>query len=221
MLKGELMVNDSKLKKIKKELDKLKSSSKVQEEELEKTLEELKEKNEELANLEKDLEKKNKQLKEKNEELANTEKDFDKKNEELEEYISHLQRLQADFENFKKQTEKRNQDIIRFANENLIVNLLDGYEDLERVLEKSTTEKELREGVELVYSKIKNTLEIEGLAEIPTDGEKFDPFKHEALMADESENHENGEIIEELMKGYTLKDKVIKYSKVKVCKKEQ
>lgn len=192
------MANDTKLKKIKKELDELKSNSKVQEEELEKTLEELEEKNEKLANIEKNLE---------------------KKDDELSEYVSHIQRLQADFENFKKQTEKRNQDIIKFANENLIINILDSFEDLNRALESSKTEKELREGVELIYSKIKNTLEKEGLDEIPTKGEKFDPFKHEALMAENSETHENGEIIEELMKGYTLKDKVIKYSKVKVCKK--
>ncbi|MCL2157725.1 MAG: nucleotide exchange factor GrpE [Methanobrevibacter sp.] len=192
------MANDAKLKKFKKELDELKSNLQVQEEKLEKTLEELEEKNEKLTDLEDDLE---------------------KKNDESEEYLSHLQRLQADFENFKKQTEKRNQDIIKFANENMIINFLDSYEDLERVLKKSKTEKELREGVELIYSKIKNTLEKEGLDEIPTDGEKFDPFKHEALMAEASEDHENGEIIEELMKGYTLKDKVIKYSKVKVCKK--
>lgn len=192
------MANDTKLKKLKKELDDVKSDLKDQEVKFKETLEELKEKNEELANVEKDLE---------------------KKNEELLEYVSHLQRLQADFENFKKQTEKRNQDIIKFANENLIVNILDSYEDLERALKSSKTEKELREGVELIYSKIKNTLEKEGLDEILTKGEKFDPFKHEALMAENSENHENGEIIEELMKGYTLKDKVIKYSKVKVCKK--
>ena len=192
------MANDTKLKKLKKELDDVKSDLKDQEVKFKETLEELKEKNEELANVEKDLE---------------------KKNEELLEYVSHLQRLQADFENFKKQTEKRNQDIIKFANENLIVNILDSYEDLERALKSSKTEKELRKGVELIYSKIKNTLEKEGLDEILTKGEKFDPFKHEALMAENSENHENGEIIEELMKGYTLKDKVIKYSKVKVCKK--
>ena len=59
----------------------------------------------------------------------------------------------------------------------------------------------------------------EGLEEIPAKGEKFDPFKHEALMVANDENVENGYIIDELMKGYTLKGKVIKYSKVRVCKK--
>ena len=91
--------------------------------------------------------------------------------------------------------------------------------DLERALNQSNNEKELREGVELIYSKLKDILEKEGLKEIPTEGEKFDPFKHEALMAENNDDFENGYIIEELMKGYTLKDKVLKYSKVKVCKK--
>ena len=97
--------------------------------------------------------------------------------------------------------------------------LTDSYEDLERALENSKTEKELRDGVELIYSKIKDVLTKEGLEEIPAKGEKFDPFKHEALMVANDENVENGYIIDELMKGYTLKGKVIKYSKVRVCKK--
>jgi molecular chaperone GrpE len=168
---------------------------------------------------EKKLEDALKKLKIKNDELANIEKDLESKNEELLEYISHAQRLQADFENFKKQSERQKQEIIKFANENLIINILDSYEDLSRALEQSKTEKELREGVELIYSKLKNTLEKEGLEEIVTEGKKFDPFKHEALMSEASDDHENGEIIDELMKGYTLKDKVIKYSKVRVCKK--
>ena len=66
---------------------------------------------------------------------------------------------------------------------------------------------------------LKNALEKEGVEEIPAVGEKFDPFKHEALLTVDSPNHENNEIVDELMKGYTLKDKVIKYSKVRVCKK--
>lgn len=154
-----------------------------------------------------------------NDELAKIKEDLVAKENELAEYISHIQRLQADFENFKKQTEKQNRNIIKFANENLIKNILDSYEDFERALKNSKTKEELKEGVELIHSKLKNTLEKEGLKEIPAKGEKFDPFKHEALLVENNKDFENGEIIEELMKGYTLKDKVIKYSKVKVCKK--
>ena len=118
-----------------------------------------------------------------------------------------------------KQGEKQKQDLIRYANEGLIVKFLDIYEDMERALENSSNEEELREGLELIYSKMKNALEKEGVEEIPAVGEKFDPFKHEALLTVDSPDHENNEIVDELMKGYTLKDKVIKYSKVRVCKK--
>ncbi|BBL61990.1 nucleotide exchange factor GrpE [Methanobrevibacter arboriphilus] len=192
------MANDKKIVSLEEQIKEMKEKMKLQEKEFDDTQKELKIKIDELANIEKDLE---------------------DKNEEISEYMSHIQRLQADFENFKKQTEKQKQEIIKFANENLIMNILDSYEDLERALEQSKTEKELREGVELIYSKLKSTLEKEGLEVIVAEGEKFDPFKHEALMAEASEEHENGEIIDELMKGYTLKDKVIKYSKVRVCKK--
>ncbi len=181
--------------------------------------EQIKEIKEKMKLQEKELGDTQKELKTKINELANVEKDLEDKNKEISEYMSHIQRLQADFENFKKQSEKQKQEIIKFANENLIINILDSYEDIERALEQSKTEKELREGIELIYSKLKSTLEKEGLEEIPAKGEKFDPFKHEALMAEASDEHENGEIIDELMKGYTLKDKVIKYSKVRVCKK--
>ena len=152
-------------------------------------------------------------------ELAKLNKDLKEKDEEIIELKSHIQRLQADFDNFRKQGEKQKQDLIRYANEGLIVKFLDIYEDMERALENSSNEEELREGLELIYSKMKNALEKEGVEEIPAVGEKFDPFKHEALLTVDSPDHENNEIVDELMKGYTLKDKVIKYSKVRVCKK--
>ena len=152
-------------------------------------------------------------------ELAKLNKNLEEKDEEIIELKSHIQRLQADFDNFRKQGEKQKQDLIRYANEGLILKFIDVYEDMERALENSTNEDELKEGLELIYSKMKNTLEKEGVKEIPAVGEKFDPFKHEALLTVDSPDHENNEIVDELMKGYTLKDKVIKYSKVRVCKK--
>ena len=186
-----------------------------------------KEKNESEDTIEESegLEKKEEDEKDENEEneeedeLAKLNKDLEEKDEEIQELASSFQRLQADFENFKKQSDKQKQDIIKYANEGLILKFLDCYEDMERALENSKTKEELQEGLELIYSKMKNTLEKEGLEVIPAVGEKFDPFKHEALLVVDSPEHENGEIVDELMKGYTLKDKVIKYSKVRVCKK--
>lgn len=169
--------------------------------------------------LEEKYEKVLEELDSKEDELAKVKEELEKQEEKTNEYVSFSQRLQADFENFKKQNEKQNKEIIKYANEQLILNILDSYEDLERSLEKSNNEKELREGVELIFNKLKNILAKEGLEEIPAEGEKFDPYKHEALMVEKNDDVENGYIIEELMKGYTLKNKVLKYSKVKVCKK--
>ena len=206
------MANDKKIKDLEEKLKKDKEKLKLQEDEMKKTKEKLK-----LQ--EKELNDSKKELKENKNELAKIEKDLEDKNEELKDYASKNLTLQADFDNLEKRVEKQRQEIVKFANENLIINILDSYEDISRVLEKAKTEKELREGLELIYSKLKNVLEKEGLEEIPAKGEKFDLSKHEALMAEASDDYENGDIIDELMKGYTLKDKVIKYSKVKVCKK--
>ena len=154
----------------------------------------------------------------KDEELAKVKEDLEKSESETQEYISLSQRLQADFENFKKITDKQNKEIIKFANQNVIKEFLDCYEDFGRALE-TENDKDLREGIQLIYNKFSDVLTKEGVEEIPAKGEKFDLNKHEALMVQESEDVENGYIIEELMKGYMYKDKVLKYSKVIVCKK--
>ena len=145
-------------------------------------------------------------LESKNEEIAKLQEELEKQEDQTNEYISYSQRLQADFENYKRHSEKQNAEIIKYANEQLISNILDSYEDLKRALNQSNNEKELREGVELIYSKLKDILEKEGLKEIPTEGEKFDPFKHEALMAENNDDFENGYIIEEV-RDKTLQDK--------------
>jgi molecular chaperone GrpE len=154
----------------------------------------------------------------KNEEIEKLTEDLEKQEAETQEYISLSQRLQADFENFKKITEKQNKEIIKFANENIIKEFLDCYEDFGRALEVENDEN-LREGIELTYNKFKDILTKEGVEEIKAKGEKFDLNKHEALMVQASDDVENGYVIEELMKGYMYKDKVLKYSKVIVCKK--
>ena len=157
-------------------------------------------------------------LEEKNQEIEKLQKDLEKSESETQEYISLSQRLQADFENFKKITDKRNQELVKFANENVIKDFLDCYEDFGRALETENDE-DLRKGIELIYNKFSDVLAKEGVSEIPAKGEKFDLNKHEALMVQDSPDVENGYIIEELMEGYMYKDKVLKYSKVIVCKK--
>lgn len=188
---GELMRGNNDLEKLKEELKEKKSL--------------LKEKDKSLNELQDKLEKIEKNLKE--------------KDQKIEDYFSQIQRLQADFENYKKRNEKDRKEYIKFANEGLILKIIEIYEDLERALKSSENGENLKEGVELIYKNLNDVFEKEGLEIIPAEGEKFDPFKHEALMTENNEKYENGIVTEELAKGYTLNSKVIKCTMVKVCKK--
>ncbi|RAP45623.1 MAG: nucleotide exchange factor GrpE [Methanosphaera sp. rholeuAM6] len=143
---------------------------------------------------------------------------IEQQKETIQQYKDKIQRIQADFENYKKRSEKNRAEFVKYANEGLILKVLEAYEDLERALDVKE-DKDLREGVELIYKKMTKILEDEGVEAIDTEHQKFDPFKHEALMTQNSEDFENNEIIQDLQKGYTLNDKVIRYSKVIVCKK--
>ena len=80
-------------------------------------------------------------LESKNEEIAKLQEELEKQEDQTNEYISYSQRLQADFENYKRHSEKQNAEIIKYANEQLISNILDSYEDLERALNQSNNEK--------------------------------------------------------------------------------
>lgn len=171
-----------------------------------------------IEELEAEIQEKNTELSEINQIIEEKDKTIEEQTEKIDDYHSQLQRMQADFENYKKRSEKDLKEYIRYANENLILKILDTYEDLKRAL-KSEKPEDLKEGVELIYKKLKDILEGEGLQEIRAEGEKFDPFKHEALMVEDHQDYDDGTVIEELGKGYTLDSKVIKYSKVKVCKK--
>ncbi|MBM4241458.1 MAG: nucleotide exchange factor GrpE [Euryarchaeota archaeon] len=174
----------------------------------------------ELDNLKKELVEKEKLIEEKNREIEEITDKIREKDQKIEDYFSQLQRMQADFENYKKRSEKEITEFIRRANEELILKIIEVYEDFQRALKAGKSSEDLLNGIEIIHNKLKDLLEKEGLIEIPAKGEKFDAFKHEALMTENHKDYDDGEIIEELAKGYTLNSKVIKYSKVKVCKKE-
>jgi len=132
------------------------------------------------------------------------------KKERKDEYLEQLQRLQAEFDNFRKRTEKERQEIFKNANEDLIVKLLGILDNFELAL-KHVDDK----GINMIYSELYSILEDEGLKKIKAEG-KFDPRIHETLILEEGEKNEM--IIEEFQKGYTLNDKVIRPSKVKITK---
>ena len=131
-------------------------------------------------------------------------------------YKELLQRNQANFENYRKQQEKRIVDIRKMAAKDIILQVLPIIDNFELALKNTTCERtDFVQGIELIYSQLHSLLENNNLKIIETKNEVFDPFYHEALMKVNSELPENT-IMEELQKGFTLHDKVIRHAKVKV-----
>jgi len=143
-----------------------------------------------------------------------------KKTKEVDDYKNVAMYLKADLDNYKKRTAREREDFVKFANESLIVELLDVYENLERALATARkTDDAMAKGLEMIYAGMKAVLEKHGLKPIRTIGEKFDPYLHEALMQEIDDDKEDGTVLEEIQRGYTLNMKVIRYAKVKVSKR--
>ena len=126
-----------------------------------------------------------------------------------------LLRLAADFENYKKRATRARLEYVALANERLVKDLLPILDDLERALEAAAEHEEakLEEGVRLVHRSLAHLLEREGLKQIDTEG-VFDPHVHEALLAQPSEEHESGDVLDVIQKGYRLGDRVIRPARV-------
>ncbi|VVB94308.1 Protein GrpE [uncultured archaeon] len=151
-------------------------------------------------------------------------KELDSIKKQLEEEKDRCLRLNADFDNLRKRTLKDRDEFVKYANEKLILELVDVLESLERGIENAKKAKDkdmLIEGMELVYKQFKNVLEKNGLAPIKAVGQKFDHYKHEAMMQTITDECDEGTILEEFARGYTLNGKVIRYSKVRVSKKKE
>ncbi|MDD5506400.1 MAG: nucleotide exchange factor GrpE, partial [Candidatus Omnitrophica bacterium] len=136
-----------------------------------------------------------------------------------------LLRLQADFENTRKRLEKEKQDFIKFANEGIILELLNVLDDLERTIELAESGHQdlssFLKGVEMILSHLYEMLKEYGVKPIEAKGKIFDPHLHEALMQAENAELPEHTIVEEMQKGYMLNDRVIRTSKVKVSKKAE
>jgi molecular chaperone GrpE len=141
------------------------------------------------------------------------------------EYWDKILRLQADFENTRKRWERDRIESSNYANEELIIGLLDIVDDLERSLELSQEKHEdftaFLKGVEMVLSHLHYLLKKNGVAPVEAKGKKFDPNVHEALLQVEREDLPDNTNVEELQKGYMLNNRVIRTAKVQVSKKKK
>ncbi|MBZ5574613.1 MAG: nucleotide exchange factor GrpE [Acidobacteriia bacterium] len=128
-------------------------------------------------------------------------------------------RLQAEFENARKRTAREQQDFREYALTDTVRTLLPILDSFERALQVSSAEKsELRGGVELIYKQLQDALAKLGLRPIPATGEPFDPHLHEAVEMVDATEAKDHQILEELQRGYKLKDRLLRPSMVKVAR---
>ncbi|MCK4551215.1 MAG: nucleotide exchange factor GrpE [Candidatus Aenigmarchaeota archaeon] len=164
-----------------------------------------------------------KQLEEKDAKLSEYEAEIHSIKDEMSEIVNITKQVKADFDNYIKRTEKEKQDTISYANEKIIIELLDILDNFERAMgEMKKTEEtgKIKTGVELIFKQLYQLLKTKGVEEIEALEKQFDPKKHEALMQIVSGNHEEDTVIQIMQKGYMLKEKVIRPTKVAVSKKE-
>lgn len=152
-------------------------------------------------------------------ETAVSAEEYEVLQEERDKLQDQLLRLQAEYDNFRKRTTKEKQADLKYKSQAIVTELLPVIDNFERGLQvdiEGEAAKGIVEGMEMIYRQLKKVLEDEGVKEIPTNGEQFDPNVHQAVMQVEEDGYESNEIVETLQKGYQLKDKVIRPAMVKV-----
>jgi molecular chaperone GrpE len=155
-------------------------------------------------------------------ELKAIQDQLEKKKREYDELYDKYLRVVADFDNYKKRVAKEKADIMSYGNEELIKELLHVLDNLERALghaEISRETKLILEGINLVHKQFLSCLEKFGVKPISaTKGDKFDPRYHQAIEYEQSSEIMPGLIISEVLKGYTMKDRLLRPSLVIVSK---
>lgn len=129
-------------------------------------------------------------------------------------------RLFAEFDNYKRRTQKERVELLQTAGKDVIISMLPVLDDFDRAnkaIESATDINPIREGIALVHHKLKSVLGQKGLKEMESISIPFDTDLHEAITKIPAPNEElKGKVIDELEKGYTLNDKVIRFAKVVV-----
>ncbi len=153
---------------------------------------------------------------------ADDENETEKFQREAAEWKDKYLRLVAEFDNFRKRNAKERIELIQTAGKDVIVSLLDVLDDSERAqkqLETSNDAAASKEGVLLVFNKLRNTLQSRGLKPMNSTGQEFNPDLHEAITEIPAPSKQlEGKVVDEVQKGYYLNDKIIRFAKVVVGK---
>ncbi len=145
------------------------------------------------------------------------ESEVDKLKAEIAEKDDRILRQQAEFQNFRRRTQKEKEELGNVVKQDVLKSLLPIIDNFERALAAETVDAEsLKKGVEMVHSQLMQTLQDKGLKAIETEGQKFDPTFHQAVMRIQNPELEDGTIAAELQRGYMVGDAVIRPSMVQV-----
>ena len=141
----------------------------------------------------------------------------DKKDEQIEELTDRLKRSMAEFDNYRKRTEKEKASMYVIGAKDIAEKMLPVVDNFERGLAQAAEGDAFAEGMKMIYKQLMTTLDGLGVKPIEAVGKEFDPNFHNAVMHVEDETVGDNIVVEELQKGYTYKDFVIRYSMVKVA----
>jgi molecular chaperone GrpE len=130
-----------------------------------------------------------------------------------------LLRTAAEFDNYRKRVERDRRDVADLAVADAVQDLLPIIDNLERALQASAENDPLRKGVELILLQTQDVLRKRGVKAIDARGADFDPNIHQAVAHEDSESHREGEVMEELQRGYRLGDRLLRASMVKVARR--
>ena len=140
---------------------------------------------------------------------------------EVEEQKDKYLRLFAEFDNFKRRNAKEKIELIQTAGKDVIISLLEVMDDCDRAEKQLSDSEDItaqKEGVQLVFNKLRNTLQARGLKAMESINTVFDVEKHEAITEVEVPEKKKGKVVDEIEKGYYLNNKIIRFAKVVVGK---
>ena len=147
------------------------------------------------------------------------EKQMKKLEEEVNTWKTDYYKVFADMENLKRRLEKEHQNSLKFMMQSFIEELLPVVDNFERSLNVQNPSEEVQtflKGYQMIFDQLMNILKKNGVEVIEAQGKEFDPNLHQAVMTTQDENFDHNVVVEELQKGYKLKDRVIRASLVKV-----
>jgi molecular chaperone GrpE len=151
-------------------------------------------------------------------EPAVAESELQKLKAERDTLLDRLARLQAEFENARKRAAREQQEFRDFATADAIKALLPAFDSFERALQAPATQSnEFRGGIELIYKQLQDALTKLGVRPVPAKGERFDPHVHEAIEMVDTTDVPDHEVIDELQRGYKLKDRLLRPAMVRVA----